>query len=136
MADQHRTYSPPTLVYHGTVSELTQSQHLIVGGQVVRFAAAFANSLGAPIVVPGPGDVINPPVHGHGPSSGTITEIVNSGGNGPGAHGGSPGGGATGGAGKTLPFTGLAVIGVASVGAALASAGVALKRIVRKPPST
>jgi hypothetical protein len=137
VTELNRTYSAPDLTYHGTVSELTRSQTLVVAGQAVRFAGAFANSLGGgPIITPGPGEVINP----H--SGGVITEIASGGatGGGPsGATGGGPsgaiGGGGTGGGGK-LPFTGLAVMGVAAVGAALAAGGVALKRIIRKPPSS
>jgi hypothetical protein len=137
MTDRIRTYSSPDLTYHGTVSALTQSQHLVVAGQVVRFAAAFANSLNPPITPPGPGEVINPPFApgGSGATGGTITEIGNTGGGGPGPSGAAGGGGPSGG-GKELPFTGLALMGVAALGAGLASGGVALKRIIRKPPSS
>jgi hypothetical protein len=137
VTDRIRTYSAPDLTYHGTVSELTQSQSLVVAGQVVRFAGAFANSLGGgnpPIITPGPGEVITTPTSGGGPTN-TITQIGNGGAPGGGPTGAS-GGGAPGGGGKELPFTGLAVMGVAAIGAALASGGVTLKRIVRKPPSS
>jgi hypothetical protein len=136
VTDRNRTYSSPDLTYHGTVSELTRSQHLVVAGQVVRFAGAFANSLGGgnpPIITPGPGEVINVPGGGNGPTS--ITEIANGGATGSGPAGAN-GGGAPGGGGKELPFTGLAVIGVAALGAGLTSAGAALRRIIRKPPSS
>jgi hypothetical protein len=47
------TYSPPAITYHGRVGDLTMSDHLLVGVQAVRFAAAFASSVGSSQI---PGD--------------------------------------------------------------------------------
>ena len=142
MAEQAapKTYTPPSVTYHGTVAELTRTQDLSSGGQVLAFAAAFANSLtqpppggggggggggGAPLVPEGPSGT-----GGAGASGGpTGAETISQSG-GPAAGGGpTGGGGGGGGGGGRLPFTGLAVIGVAGVGAALASAGAVLRRV-------
>jgi hypothetical protein len=122
-------YQPPTVTFHGRLEELTGSTSLMVGVRVVRFAAAFANSLHTPS--PGGGVLSGGPVSStvpiHGPGGGA-GDVATTGGGGVG--GGSAGGG--GGGGGKLPFTGLAVIAVSGAGAALAAAGAALRRVVRR----
>jgi hypothetical protein len=96
------------VTYHGTVAELTRTQDLSSGGQILAFAAAFANSMtqqpgptggsggggGGETLVPQQPDSGNLPGDATGPPTGT--ETISQPGGGPGS-GNLPAGGDSGG---------------------------------------
>jgi hypothetical protein len=133
-------YNPPQVTDHGSLVALTADFDADFIGSIAKLVtmAQVSAPLGG-----GGGDGGGPEddVLGGGPitggAEGEVLVESKSGGGGPGTGRSGPGAGgplgAEGGGGGKLPFTGFAVMAVAAVGAAVTSAGVAIKRKLRRP---
>lgn len=131
-------YNPPQVTDHGSLVALTADFDADFIGSIAKLVTMAQVS---PPIGGGQGGAPDGEFLGGGPVSGEgdgeVLVESKSGGGGPGTGRSGPGAGgllgAEGGGGGKLPFTGFAVMAVAAVGAAVTSAGVAIKRKLRRP---